>query len=255
MSYARRTSVYRFESETLDFKGLIASEEGTISAASLRSVDQFVKTCKNFNVWDKLEDVGLFVGDQLAAALCKIKAGGGVTIINDGYIEGLYDEGVGIMASEDGFLDTDVVINDVLGTRESGGLVVYAMQGVAEAGGTLIGNAQTRLSSDGAEMTFDWGGETVFTSVGAGFYSGQIEAGQQLSRRYFNNALDNQPGGDTAQATDDSLYLLAKNQAGVADRYSGILGFYAVTRGLNVTESNSLYVAVQALQVALGRSV
>lgn len=250
----RRKSVYRFQAETLAYRALIESEEGTISAASLKAVDAFVKSCKESKVWDQLADVGVFAGNQLAAALCKLKSTNGAAPVIQGgdTFGGEYAENVGLTGDGETLLDTDVVINTVLGTRASGGLVVYTSSAIDDvAAGTLLGSNSDRIFTDGALASFHWGGDgRAFVSVAPGFYSGQIRAGKPVET-FYGNSLEGS-GGDTGNAADDSLFLLSD---GDVNFFTGVIGFYAVTQGLTDSQNNSLFVAVQALQTALGRAV
>src|SRR4051812_37507521 len=90
----RRVSVVRYQAETLNFRDRVTANAGTISTSSLAAVDKFVAYCKTHNLWAKLTDVGVFVGNQLAAALVKLKfpVGGDSLLFNSGFIAADYTE-------------------------------------------------------------------------------------------------------------------------------------------------------------------
>lgn len=272
MSSSRRKTVVRtgdVATELAAYEARIIAAGGTIAAASLAAVGDFIQFAKANGFWDKLVDVGPFAGNQLAAALVKLKYPTGVQtgLTNVNFISGDYTEATGLNPNgTTKYLKTGATIQDHIGSAY-GTLAVYARAAApTDALRTALGEHTVYLASftDSPVFAFDWNtAETLLqpyelmTQAGAaGFYAGSVEQPEQILRAYYNGSLAGT--GSTAGASNDQeVYVFAGNNgSGTPERFwTGRLSFYALATWLTAAEHAALYTAVQALQTALGRNV
>jgi hypothetical protein len=260
---SRRASVTRYNSETLTYRDNIIANAGTISPASLLAADAFVTQCKATGIWPKLLDVGLFMGDQLAAALVKMISGsGGPTLTNVNFVGGDYHENAGLQG--DGatkYLRTGELAN----AAGIASVAFYNRTAVDSAATrTMIGSGATdnnfiglQHSIGGADV-FEFGlsAAPVHQPNAAGLYTGTVPSAGQISL-YLGSALV----GDIEMAVAapniaTEFYVFAHNEAGAAaEWWSGLGSFYAIGTALTAADALNLYAAVNQLQTALNRNV
>jgi hypothetical protein len=146
-----RSSVTRFNAETLTYQANILANSGTISGTSLVAVDNFVTACKAAGVWAKLLDAGVFAGNQLAAALTKLVyvPSGTPYLINHNFTSGDYAE-TGASGGLQGnasskYLDTSLQTNVVSLIYGPVAALSFYSRGSAVSSGThvLIGATDT----------------------------------------------------------------------------------------------------------------
>lgn len=124
----RMSSSRKIEDEVAIYKRNILNNGGKISNASLDAVNQFVKDLKFFGIWNKIVDMGVFCGDNLPAALTKLKYRNesGPYLINYNFNEADYFErgpsgglrGNGV----DKYLDTNFKLGNLPSTNCSMGV-------------------------------------------------------------------------------------------------------------------------------------
>lgn len=80
-----------YDPDASDYFSRIASNGGTISAPDKSAFNTFIVTLKTGGQWAKLIELGRFGGDQLAAALVKVKDPGTGNLVNHNFVSADYD--------------------------------------------------------------------------------------------------------------------------------------------------------------------
>jgi len=257
-----RRAVYRFEPETIAYKTRITDALGTIAAASLRAVNQFVVECKAANVWDSLVDVGVFAGTALTAALVKLKYPEGVAglFTNNNFLSGDYTEATGLNGNgTTKYLASGANLVDHADDGK-GALCVYTR--AAAPAGTAVpcgakGNSGigAKIITTDEELFTEWGTleGPAFGTGAAGFYA--AVGGATEGAAYYNGQLVT-PGDALPSDQGQEVYLFALNDDDAAESFwTGRISFYAMALPLTEADVAALYAAVQRLQLALGRNV
>lgn len=96
---------------TLDFQARATRNGGTFSkSATIPSIDSFIKSLKADGIWELLIDVGIYAGDNLAAALTKLKYPSSAVsnYVNHGFGETDYEERNGLRGGFNKYLDPGI---------------------------------------------------------------------------------------------------------------------------------------------------
>jgi hypothetical protein len=252
-------------SELAAYAARIATAGGTIGATSLAAIGGFIQTCQLLNIWDKLVDVGPFAGNQLAAALVKLKYPTGTGLLtNQNFVGGDYTEATGLLGNgATKYLETNITFQDHVSPA-------YLTMAIYSRTAIVAGDPACALGADNvwlganhdggtidadfscAENTFPVSGESA-----AGFYAATVENPEQKIRIYDSSGVIAGPV-DAGAAEDNEVFLFARNNtsgAGAEEFWPGRLSFYALGLGMNAAEIAKLYFAVQALQEQLNREV
>jgi hypothetical protein len=265
----RRATVQRYNPETLALQSNILAAGGTISAASLLAADAFVTSAKISGVWPKLLDCGLFIGDQLAAALCKLVTypGAAASFINQGFLAGDYTErGANGGLTGDGatkYVSTGLRASASIETLPGDSISVY-LRSLAVASGAPagadglflnvnVGRAPTpthyQYAQDGALLS------AAPVTVAPGLFTGSKLSAADY-RLYFNGNQVAGPIPQAAPGVDGVVLVFAMSAGGVPENYwQGAISFYALGAGLTPLDNQNLYACVQALQQTLNRNV
>lgn len=167
----------------------ITNATGTISVSHQAAITTFVESAKAHGYWDNLIDVGPFAGDQLSAALVKLKyaTNGSSTLSNIGFVSGDYTPTTGLQGNGTSkYLNTRLNYN----TFTSGliGLSFYTGQPSNSDYRFLIGTTNassprlhlyTRGLTSGAHQLQIGGSTTTLTFSGRGnegFYHGMRQS-------------------------------------------------------------------------------
>lgn len=252
--------------DTTNFKNRIIANNGTISNTSLEAVDIFIKGCKADNIWDLLLDVGLFVGDNLAAALTKLKYPLNKSVYtNINYVNGDYSQSTGIQGGVNKYLDSGVSPQDV-GT--TGGFVFYLREATGEGttkwfmGATNTGGTNNFLlghGSGGSREQFYWGQNVLVESIQqntSGFFVGMRNNLSSLKIYKKQTLLNINPAVVSFAPIAQAIYIAAVNLSGTAVNFlDKKYSFTAITKALNDAQVFLFYSRVQALQESLGRAI
>jgi hypothetical protein len=254
--------VARYEFETLDLKARIVAAGGTIQDDALRWADDFVVECKQRELWADLLEVGLFVGDQLAGALVKLKHTGTGTLANTGFVGGDYTErgaSGGLLGANAKFLNTAFTLQ-----ASAAAMIGFYNRTVVDnaANRNMMGALDTQvaeLSHTTSGDEFNWntgGGAGAGPNNQLGFYCGARQSDNV--RRLYLNGVELASGAPDGATTlpNRTLYLWARNNAGVAERFwVGRGSFYCIGNGNWTGAKIALLMdAVNKLQLKLGRS-
>lgn len=261
MQHFHRKSVIRPNAETLDWKARVIAAGGTVQQSTVDAVDTFVRETKNSGVWPFLLDVGVFAGDQLAAALVKLKypAGGQSTLTNMNFVGGDYTER-GVNGGLVGNGTTKYLKTGVTPPAVTGTLGFYVRTPVAA--GYLMGSLDdfgvASLYWANAASEFDWG-----TSLVDGTFAGAIVGTTydvHHSYIYQNGAriAQSDPGVLGAKSSGE-MYIFALNDAESGTGplpeqwFSGRGCFYSTGYALTEPQSAALCASITNLQTALNR--
>ncbi len=268
------TNVLPLDTSTLYFYQNVLQNQGTISFNTLRYVDEFVVSLKRYGIWDKINEMGVFCGNNLNAALTKLKhqgsslmtggslvsadfsergASGGIKgdgsskYINTGYAGG-YSNTNGHVAAYVGGFDANGVSKAYLSNGNAGGTIFTALAyfngGTTEMGQLYGDNSGNEYCPQ--NLTTQMQGLNMVTTNNSN------------SQVYYNRGLPMLASVTVTTKTSltDSIYLLCRNLGGVTSLYSvRYMRFYSCGLGMSLTEASNFNAAVQLLQTRLNRAV
>lgn len=86
-----------------------------LNSIIISAVDVFVKSLKTDNIWNLLIDIGIYVGDNLASAITKLKysASKPSSYINNGFTDNDYSENTGLQGGLNKYLDSGITANSL----------------------------------------------------------------------------------------------------------------------------------------------
>lgn len=251
--------------ESLDYFQRIVLNGGTISSTSMKAADDFVRALFNANLWWKILDMGLFAGDQLAAAMVKLKyaAGSGVLVNNNFVAADYVEQGASGGLRGDGStkaLRTGLAQSTVGAT---GHIAFYLREDLSPgfyecmAGVSSVSDDYLLLQADTSiQVRFGQTQTAVRTDLTRGFWCGGREGDGTLCL-YKNGILQQvNVNAVTPVSTAQDFYVFAKNGNGTPVNYVDRRGgFYCIGQALTPTDQASLYGAVQVFEQALNRAV
>jgi hypothetical protein len=256
-----------YDPDAADFFSRITVMGSSISASTQYAVNQFVVRCKADGIWSQLKDVGLFVGDDLTAALVKLKTlSGDYNYANVNFVSGDYSEATGLAGDgETKYLKTGFAANAL--TANSTHIAVYnrsSIAAISAMGAYDDANHDFNLHypwSDGFAESAQYNNQATQGAVQSdisnskpfGFIVGSRTASDAhaIYRNGVQLASNTTSGGDLPSR---EVYILNNNGfPGQITHYT--ISFASYGDGLTATEVAKLSQRVNALQSALGRNV
>ena len=268
--------VYVNDSIIRDWSSRITANSGSISTSVLNAADTFITTCKNSGVWDKLQRLNLFAGDQLAACLIPIiNTYGGAADINTNFVEADYSQTGGL--NSDGVtkrLNTNFIPNSSIGATSChlSTYIITGGLGYMTMGCTTYGanNIQFRIATnynDAAAKSiaiigdYNGGANPQFQTYNAtGITQGFIVVTKpSVNEMYMSKSgttyLSNTSTyvGLTTLPTQP-VYIFVNNDNGYPSQYTDAnMGSYSIGSGLSLTQVSGYSFAMQNFQKALSR--
>ena len=268
--------VYVNDSIIRDWSSRITANSGSVSINVLNAADTFITTCKNSGVWDKLQRLNLFAGDQLAACLIPIiNTYGGAADINTNFVEADYSQTGGL--NSDGVtkrLNTNFIPNSSIGATSChlSTYIITGAPGYITMGCTTYGanNIQFRIGTnynDAAVKSlviigdYNGGANPQFQTYNAtGITQGFIVVTKpSVNEMYMSKSgttyLSNTSTyvGLTTLPTQP-VYIFVNNDNGYPSQYTdATMGSYSVGSGLSLTQVSGYSFAMQNFQKALSR--
>ena len=259
-----------------DWSSRITANSGSISTSVLNAADTFITTCKNSGVWDKLQRLNLFAGDQLAACLIPIiNTYGGAADINTNFVEADYSQTGGL--NSDGVtkrLNTNFIPNSSIGATSChlSTYIITGGLGYITMGCTTYGanNIQFRIGTnynDAAVKSlviigdYNGGANPQFQTYNAtGITQGFIVVTKpSVNEMYMSKSgttyLSNTStyAGLTTLPTQP-VYIFVNNDNGYPSQYTdATMGSYSLGSGLSLTQVSGYSFAMQNFQKALSR--
>jgi hypothetical protein len=232
------------------------------------AVQTFVATMKLTNLWSLCDEIGVFAGSNLSAALVKLKYKTIPSLLNSNFVEADYSEATGLLGNgTTKYLDTGYVAYNSL--PDTCHLSFYLREASATAGNrvfvAVLGNGATDQfalfsNSGNNDVTGRLGNLTAASQSGAPIAAFYQTSRQSLTdlRLYRNGAQMGSPIATavTLNKPAYSFYLWAYNNSGLAGGRLDKRGcFYSIGKSMDPEQSSNFYKIVQALQTALGRQV
>jgi hypothetical protein len=246
----------------------IANVGSTIDATARAAINDFVVGCKADSIWSLLLDIGPLCGDDLTAALVKLKKlSSSWSYGNSGFAGGAYAQSTGLTGDGTHHLTTGVAGTDL--TNNSTGLGVYcrsSANGTSNVhGARSVANAATErvvlfaASDDNIpyvdlyDSANELGGSSISGPVG--FILGTRPSSSELSL-YRNESLVGTTSSVGGSLPSDELWFFDRNAGGSGAGASSLShAFLCITLGMDATQAAAFNTRVQALQTALGRNV
>lgn len=246
------------DADALAWRARVNAAGGSVSQATYSAVVKFSRSCKAAGIWDKLNRVNLFCGDQLTAALVPLKVGAGnATDTNVNFVSGDYTESAGLTGNGSSKYLATGVSDAVFGLTAHVAAYLRVVPSQVLAGiigsnatllqrttdprtATRIGSASQEASINGAATpAFLVGSRTSSTAI-ALYRNGTVLATN-------SNAVTDGTGG--------AINVFARG-SGFNDRFeNGTLGAYSVGPSLSNPEVAAYNTIMEAFQDALNRGV
>lgn len=256
------------DSDVIGWKSRVIAAGGTVSSGTVLALSRFSKACKAAGLWDKLNRVNLFCGDQLTAALVPLKVGAGsATDTNVNFVSGDYTEATGLTGNGSSkYLNTGLNASTL--TTNSTHLAVYNRSSSAVGGGRHIGVSagidgfaivapftDGGFYSDQYNFTAGAGRVSVAVSGPYGFLLGSrtSSSSHQIFKNGASVASNTGSGGSIPSL---NIFVFAWNLTGSPNTYtSHVLAGYSVGSGMTASEASDYNTIMEAFQDALGRGV
>jgi hypothetical protein len=257
-----------FDESAIEYFDRIVFAGSTIGRPARLAIDDYCKGCKADGIWDLQLDIGPLCGDNLTAALIKLKKlSTNYVYTNNNFVAGDYSQATGLTGNGSSkYLNADFVCSTVL-TVNNTGMAVYdrttASATVNLHGATVNGNStrQFYLHIDNNIYAVQYD-DSVFVGGGAisgavGFISSARDSTAGVSTRiHRNGVLMGTQASSSGTLPNFDFYWFARNLSNVAQNWSAhTCSFLGITTTMTSAQSTSLYARVQALQAALGRNV
>ena len=268
--------VYVNDSIIRDWSSRITANSGSVSINVLNAADTFITTCKNSGVWDKLQRLNLFAGDQLAACLIPIiNTYGGAADINTNFVEADYSQTGGL--NSDGVtkrLNTNFIPNSSIGATSChlSTYIITGVPGYITMGCTTYGvnNIQFRIATnynDAAAKSiviigdYNGGANPHFqtykaTGITQGFV---VVTKPSVNETYMSKSGTTYLSNTTTYVGLTTLptqpvYIFVNNDNGYPSQYTdATMGSYSVGSGLSLAQVSGYSFAMQNFQKALSR--
>lgn len=266
------TKTYGLDPDTRTWVNNVQANYGSVSYGTVQAVDNFVGNLKDNGIWGSIVDMGVFVGDNFAAAQTKLKYPAGISpflISGGGFAGNFYTErGIagGVSGNGAGYLDTSIPQSMFLPQNRH--MSVYC-------NGQFPANNARLMGSDVTSNTNIWSicynnpsstlsyncaisvASIDFTNMTTGGH--YVGIGSQLPNAFYVNA---QGTGNSSSVTispctgSTTQYILALNRNGTAVAATASrIAFYSIGLALSPSQVTGFYAAVQGLQTTLGRNV
>lgn len=256
--------------DALNYFNQIAAVGSTIGSTARTAISDFALGCKADSIWSLLLDVGPVAGDNLTAALVKLKKlSTGWSYTNVNFVGGDYTEATGLLGNvaSGKYLNSDVLSGAL--SSGSTGLGVYdrttANSTVNNLGCRSASPSTSNFSTDAPysdnivySNQYDFAtqlasGSALTGALGFIFVTRTSAPEHAIYRNGSSLASSASVGGTLPNL---NIYFFAVNDNGTPINYSSHrLSFLCITAGMDSTQAAALNTRVQALQTALGRNV
>lgn len=254
-----RLTVPDVDRETALWQAAVLTNGGSYNTADTRAVDYFVRQCKVKGLWDLLDWVALFAGQDLNAALVPLKRNIGTTIIgNNNFSELDYGPAVGLTgngSTKD--LVPGILANQLLQNSVTAGVWVTGLPATGGSGRGFFGTAFSaspafylfRGSSGPASVRVHAvSNTTIGSNAVVGFvYCRRTAAGTQSvgvnSSELSEPAASAPPGANPIR-----IFSLAG-----ATYNNGSIGAALIGQGMTSTQVDTLRLILQQCMAMLGR--
>jgi hypothetical protein len=262
----RKTAVY-YDVEVCDWEARVNAAGSTVSTAAKDAVQKFVTNTKAAGLWSLLQEVGVFCGSNLTAALVKLKYVTAASLTNVNFVSGDYTEATGLMGNgTTKRLDTGFNLNTSLADAShlsfylrdamTGGGGNQAMMGGMTSGAT--DQFMLYASTPGSDITGRMGLTQSASAAGSSPAGFHLVSRQTLSDlRLYRNGVQVAQNLTTVTLTKAGVTVLLWAIQGASPsaflNYHG--SFYSIGAALTPAQAQTYYAWVQQLQADLSRAV
>jgi len=236
----------------------IAAAGSSISEDNKAAITTFVVNAKEHGYWNNLLDIGPFAGNDLTAALVKLKAAPGITyaLANRGFTPADYSVTGGLKGATNKSLVTGVNFSTINGGLKGlGGISFYTLYpGKYSPSIGLLNTAQPYvLLMTGAQATTYWGMEASLINPGFGFENAGAEGFYHTIRQsptstksFFNGEVQSSSTAFLNTSRNGNIEVM------MGSEING--GFYAIDNGqLTDEQCKYFFDDVSQLMISLGR--
>lgn len=252
--------------ETIAYANNIATNGGVISSQQLAAVDDFISNGKTNGWWSTVLDMGVFAGQNLSAALVKLKypSGGQGTITNHNFVATDYTQANGVVAAANNstkYLDTGFIPNANGLTSTNYAMGAFWSAEVAQGAGSGYTMGGNPASGDTTVIAGSTTG-TGFTPAG----SINSNGANSLARGFLACSIDTTTehifmhGAEILTAVTSPVLETASNITIFrVTRFGGLyyggggISFYFIGNTPTSAQMQSLGLAVELLMRRLGR--
>lgn len=251
-----------FDPDAQTYFNNITTNGGTISPTSMTAINNLVLCMKASGTWALQGEIYPYAGNQLAAALTKLKfnTGNSPFLTNHNFVSGDYVE-TGAAAGLTGdasakYLQTGYLYNTF--TADNTSLSVYCTSQNGSGGQSSMGGydgdgAIIGLSSD--QFSFI-GGVTGGPKTPTNTSFGALSRTGGITSVYGPSGLSTSSSDGSAFGTGVEHYVFAFNASGSPIEFSKrTLAFTTLGQNLTGTQITSMYNCIQTFQTALGRQI
>lgn len=258
---------FGFDNDTKTWITNVQANYGSVSTSTALAIDNMVVALKDNGIWSNIVELGPFAGDNLAAAVTKLKSypGVGPYLTNVGFTSSHYQEMGrfgGISGDGASYLFTPLIATNSLPSSNNYSLGAYVMtfpptvnrmMGYAQSGTSLIfGNLfadSTTLSSDRFIGSTDRVNATI-NGLSGMCVTSSLDT-MTIYLRGQSGASNATVLGALSSGTSATLEIFRY----VTTPYSGRLGLYHVGYGMTSGQVATFSSIVNSFQAALGRNV
>ena len=241
-----------------DYSTRIVQNGGSISAVSLSAVTNFVTAAKNHQYWDKLVDIGPLTGNNINAALVKLKfpVNGSSTIENNGFLPSDYVSNRGFQLDPSKSINTKTNLS-TLNLQGLFGFSMWLMDGGTAWMGSPNSSVPYSLLHVQPTQVFGFIGTPPAYAVVSGNIPPSSRALYHLIRQSLNSIKTYVDDSEVGAANIGSSATQLRNADVQVFKESGSLGkgqFYCIDDGtLTNSEVSQFYTDVKQLMDDLGR--
>lgn len=256
-----------YDPDALIYFNNIAANGGTISNATKANINTFVLSLKSAGIWDRIVDLCPMAGDQVAAAITKLKYanGGSPYCTNYNFTDGMYSESTGMTGNGfSSYLDTGQKLTTI--GNSDGTNLHMAADVLTYASGRPLGVFREAIYTrhyliyDGGS-TWAWGSPNGATMSQAGFYVATREnSGNAYMYKDGSSYSNFVPDDSTPSDWPCGVFVAIGSPTGdssetrTLNSYSAAtLGGYSLGYGLSSSQAAAFDTAWAALRTALGR--
>ena len=255
--------------ETQDYVQRVVAAGGSISNTAMQAADQFVRTLFDNGLWPKMIEIGVFAGDNLNAALVKLKyrPGGSGNLTNNGFVAGDYVEtganGGMLGNGSSKYLNTQTSPANLGPTghasfylREPFSSGDWRSMISTQDASDIFGLRRGVLATQNAGLWGKVASASETAAPVAGYYIANRQAASLVQLFRNGQLIGTETSAVTVNCHAQPFFLFAHNNNGSVAEYLNRRGcFYSLGSALNNAETALLSGFVQTLETALNRQV
>ncbi len=256
--------------DVIAYSNAVKANSGTLSTSTFLAVDELVSDLKAHGLWTRLTEYYPFAGNQMAAAVVKLKKASGntVTLTNHNFIAADYSE-TGTNGGFRGngtskYFDTNLSVLGMNQNDMSIGAYVRLEASSTYPAGSIMGSSYDATGdTDRFYMLGNGSNGALIGQMGLGQHcpGGYANGIGLRTLTYFSSMMDGYQ--NSTRVLNASKPGLTWQQAGTVHIFRGAGNFFHdgrisssfVGTGLTTSEMVDLYNDIQTFETALGRNI